>query len=124
VASTSPTLLLSEGLAGVLVDQGSRLAVTIVLGLLGVGWNAAVVGASATLAASAPAALCPRVEGVGEFAMGVAAAAGAPAAGLVSPSVASRRCAPGAAAAALALTTVRWHRRSSPRSTTATNRQP
>jgi hypothetical protein len=79
----------------------------VVLGLLGVGWNASVVGASTILAASTPAPLRPRVEGVGEFAMAVAAAAGAPAAGLVAAVGGfTALCALGAAAAALALTTV------------------
>jgi hypothetical protein len=42
-----------------------------------------VVGGSALLAASVPAALRPRSEAIGEASMGLAAAAGAPAAGLV-----------------------------------------
>ena len=56
---------------------------TAMLVLLGLGWNAGVVGGSTMLAASVPAALRPQTEGIGEVAMGLAAGAGAPAAGLI-----------------------------------------
>jgi hypothetical protein len=42
-----------------------------------------VVGGSTLLAASVPAEQRPRSEGIGEASMGLAAAAGAPAAGLL-----------------------------------------
>jgi MFS family permease len=53
------------------------------LALLGVGWNLAVVGGSALIARSVAAAQRTAVEGVGEVAMGVAAAVAAPLAGVV-----------------------------------------
>ena len=49
----------------------------------GLGWNAGVVAGSTLLAASVPEALRPQSDGIGEVAMGLAAGAGAPAAGLV-----------------------------------------
>jgi hypothetical protein len=49
---------------------------------LGLGWNCGVVGASTLLAASAPPRLRPHLEGIGEATMGVAAAIGAPLAGV------------------------------------------
>ena len=51
--------------------------------VLGLGWNCGVVGGSALLAASVPPALRPRSEAIGEASMGLAAAAGAPAAGIL-----------------------------------------
>lgn len=66
-----------------LVDQGSGASIAVVLALLGLGWNAGVVSGSTMLTASVPAPLRPRSEGTGEIAMGLAAAAGAPAAGLI-----------------------------------------
>jgi MFS family permease len=51
--------------------------------VLGLGWNCGVVGGSALLAASVPPALRPRSEAIGEASMGLAAAAGPPAAGIL-----------------------------------------
>jgi hypothetical protein len=51
--------------------------------VLGVGWNFGVVGGSTLIAQSVDASLAPSVEGIGEVAMGVAAAAAAPLAGMV-----------------------------------------
>ena len=51
--------------------------------VLGLGWNCGVVGGSALLAASVPPALRPSSEAIGEASMGLAAAAGAPAAGIL-----------------------------------------
>jgi hypothetical protein len=48
------------------------------------GWNAGVVGASVMLIATLPAAVRPHGEGLGEAAMGLAGATGAPAAGVVA----------------------------------------
>jgi hypothetical protein len=56
---------------------------TAVLAVLGLGWNAGVVGGSTMLAAAVPPALRPQTEGIGEVAMGLAAGAGAPIAGLI-----------------------------------------
>jgi MFS family permease len=66
-----------------LVDIGSTGWMTVMLALLGVGWNFGVVGSSTMLAASVPSRLRPHAEGVGEVAMGLAAGAGAPIAGVV-----------------------------------------
>jgi MFS family permease len=83
VAAIGASLLIAAGITGALVDQDSGLGLTITLALLGLGWNAGVVGASTLLSASVPAALRLRSEGVGEIAMALAAAAGASAAGLI-----------------------------------------
>jgi MFS family permease len=83
VAWAGAALLVLAGVAGALADRGSAPAVVAVLVLLGLGWNGGVVGGSALLAASVPAELRPRSEGIGEASMGLAAAAGAPAAGVL-----------------------------------------
>jgi hypothetical protein len=56
---------------------------TAMLALVGLGWNASVVGGSTMLAADVPAPLRPQTEGIGEVAMSLAAGAGAPIAGLI-----------------------------------------
>jgi MFS family permease len=84
VASLGTAMLVAAGVTGVLVGADSGRAAAVVLALLGLGWNAGAVGGSTMLAASVPAALRARVEGVGEVSMGLAAAAGAPLAGLVA----------------------------------------
>jgi MFS family permease len=53
------------------------------LAALGLGWSAAVVGASAMLAESVPVADRPRAEGIGEASISVAAGGGALLAGVV-----------------------------------------
>lgn len=83
VASLGVGLLVVVGIAGLGVDQDSIAGMTMLLALLGVGWNAGVVGASTLLTVSVPAALRPYVEGVGEGAMGIAAAGGAPISGVL-----------------------------------------
>ena len=83
VAGGGFVLIVASGVAGVLLDVGGALQMTAVLLVLGAGWNLGVVGGSALLAASVPAPLRPRVEGVGEVSMGLAAGAGAPIAGVV-----------------------------------------
>jgi len=83
VAWAGAALLVLAGVAGALADRGSAPAMVAVLVLLGLGWNGGVVGGSALLAASVPAELRPRSEGIGEASMGLAAAAGAPAAGVL-----------------------------------------
>lgn len=84
VGAASGVLLIAAGLAGALADRDATVPVILVLALLGIGWNLGVVGASTLLTASVPAALRPHAEGIGEVAMGVAAAAGAPLAGLIT----------------------------------------
>lgn len=83
VAAAGFVLIVASGVAGLLLDTGSALSMTVVLAMLGVGWNLGVVGGSTLLADSVPAALRPHVEGVGEVSMGLAAGAGAPIAGLI-----------------------------------------
>jgi MFS family permease len=76
-------LLIASGIAGAVVNTTHAGAMTAVLALLGLGWSAGVVGASALLAESVPARDRPRVEGAGEVAMSIAAGGGAPLAGIV-----------------------------------------
>jgi MFS family permease len=83
VAALGAVLLFAAGASGAFMDLSNSLDMTIMLALLGLGWNAGVVGGSTMLAASVPAALRPRTEGIGEVAMGLAAGAGAPIAGLL-----------------------------------------
>jgi MFS family permease len=83
VATLGAVLLVSAGLSGVLLDMSDGRQMTTMLALLGLGWNAGVVGGSTMLAVSAPPVLRPQTEGIGEVAMGLAAGAGAPVAGLI-----------------------------------------
>jgi MFS family permease len=83
VAAIGAVLLAAAGLSGALFDMSDGTTMTAMLALLGLGWNAGVVGGSTMLAASVPAALRPQTEGIGEVAMGLAAGAGAPVAGLI-----------------------------------------
>ena len=76
-------LLVATGLAGTLVDLESGFAVTLLLVVLGVGWNFGIVGGSTLLSASTNPRLRPYAEGIGEVAMGVAAGIGAPLAGVL-----------------------------------------
>jgi MFS family permease len=71
------------GVGGAVTDPADGAAMLAVLAVLGLGWNCGVVAGSALLAAAVPTDLRPRSEAVGEAAMGLAAAAGAPAAGLL-----------------------------------------
>jgi MFS family permease len=81
VSWAGAALLVLAGVGGAVADHASGPAMVAVMVVLGLGWNAGVVGGSALLAASVPAELRPRSEGIGEATMGLAAAAGAPAAG-------------------------------------------
>ncbi len=83
VAASGILLLVGAGIAGALIDQGGAFSITAFLAVLGIGWNCGVVGGSMLLAASVPTTLRPHVEGLGEVAMGLAAGAGAPLAGIV-----------------------------------------
>jgi predicted MFS family arabinose efflux permease len=83
VAALGAALLVAAGGSGAVLDLSSGWAMTGMLALLGLGWNAGVVGGSTMLAASVPAALRPQTEGIGEVAMGLAAGAGAPIAGVI-----------------------------------------
>jgi MFS family permease len=83
VAGAGALLLL--GAAGTAVMAGSSLAgVMAALLLLGIGWNAGLIGGSALLRdAPVHPSRRTRAEGIGELAMGVAAAAGGGSAGLL-----------------------------------------
>jgi MFS family permease len=83
VAAAGVLLQLAAAVAGGLAAFASTLTVFAFLIAVGLGWNAAVVGGSTLLVASVPRERRPHVEGVGEVAMGLAAAAGAPGAGLL-----------------------------------------
>lgn len=83
VAGVGAVLLIAAGASGALMDLSESREMTAMLALLGLGWNAGVVGGSTMLAASVPAFLRPQTEGIGEVAMGLAAGAGAPIAGLL-----------------------------------------
>jgi MFS family permease len=69
--------------AGVLAATAGGGVVVLAAGLvlLGVGWNACLISGSALLVSRVPALERPRVEGIGELSMGVAAAAGGALAG-------------------------------------------
>ncbi len=83
VAAFGIGLLLAIGVLGARLDLNSESTMLIFLTSVGIGWNAGIVGGSALLAASVPDDLRPRSEGLGEVAMGLGAAAGAPGAGLI-----------------------------------------
>jgi MFS family permease len=83
VAAAGALLLLTAG--AVAAAAGSaRVGVILALLLLGVGWNAGLIGGSALLR-DAPVApsLRTRAEGLGELGMGAAAAVGGSGAGLL-----------------------------------------
>ena len=84
VASLGLLLLVGAGVSGGIATLSSDATVLAFLIAVGVGWNAAMVGGSMLLVATVPRELRPHSEGIGEVAMGFAAAAGAPGAGLVA----------------------------------------
>ena len=71
--------------AGVLSAASGHDAMGFAVGLflLGVGWNAGLIAGSTLLASAVPIAQRPRIEGVGELGMGVAAASATAVAGPV-----------------------------------------
>lgn len=83
VATTGVALLVGAGVLGSLKPQATPSTMTASLIVLGVGWNVSVVGASTLLVASLPERLRAEGEGIGEVAMGLAAAVGAPVAGVL-----------------------------------------
>ena len=113
VAEAGFFLLAAAGVAGAFLDKGSAVWMTVMLMLLGVGWNFGVVGGSTMLAGSIPGPMRPQAEGLGEVAMGLAAGAGAPVAGTVAAfggftALSLVGVAVAAAAAILTLTFIRW----------------
>jgi MFS family permease len=105
--------------AGVLSAASGHAAMSFALGLflLGVGWNAGLIAGSTLLASAVPIAQRPRIEGVGELGMGVAAASATAVAGPVVglAGYATLAIAGAAAAAALGPFLVAVARRSVPR---------
>jgi MFS family permease len=105
--------------AGVLSAASGHDAVSFAFGLflLGVGWNAGLIAGSTLLASAVPVAQRPRIEGVGELGMGVAAASATAVAGPVVglAGYATLAIAGAAAAAALGPFLVAVARRSVPR---------
>ena len=83
VAGVGAVLLVGAGFGGAIAGAHDGPAFSAVLVLLGIGWNAGVVGGSTMLVASVPPAVRQNAEGIGEVAMGLAAGAGAPIAGLM-----------------------------------------
>jgi MFS family permease len=83
VASMGALLLLAAGTVAAVAGTGQP-GVMGALVLLGVGWNAGLIGGSALLrAAPISPSLRTRAEGLGELGMGAAAAAGGSGAGLL-----------------------------------------
>jgi predicted MFS family arabinose efflux permease len=76
-------VLLTSGLLGATVDTSHLPSMMVVLVILGIGWNFGVVGGSTLIASAVSADLRVHVEGIGEVVMALAAAAGAPIAGLM-----------------------------------------
>lgn len=101
-------LLIAAGVAGAGVNTAHAGAMAAVLALLGLGWSAGVVGASAMLVGSVPDAARPRVEGYGEVAMSLAAGGGAPLAGVLASSGGFAALCLAAAAVGLAALTAVW----------------
>ena len=83
VAGVGCLLLLVAGVGGALADPHRAGSAVLVLVILGAGWNFAVVGGSTLIARSVDVSLRVYVEGIGEVAMGVAAGAAAPLAGVL-----------------------------------------
>jgi MFS family permease len=83
VAAAGALLLLAAG-AVAAVAGSTRVGVILALLLLGVGWNAGLIGGSALLRdAPVSPSLRTRAEGLGELGMGAAAAVGGSGAGLL-----------------------------------------
>jgi MFS family permease len=84
-----PGVVAAGGISVLIVTSMSSISMpdpetlTAILVGLGLGWNCGIVGGSALLIARMPPALRPYAEAVGEVAMALAAAVGAPLAGLL-----------------------------------------
>lgn len=84
VSVAAGVVLLAAGAWGALADEADVWAITGFLLTLGLGWNLAVVAGSAMLTAGLPNGSRQGAEAAGEVAMGLAAAIGAMAAGLLA----------------------------------------
>ncbi|HEX8929485.1 MAG TPA: MFS transporter, partial [Actinomycetota bacterium] len=83
VAGAGALLLLAAGAVAAIAGSG-RVGILVALLLLGVGWNAGLIGGSALLRdAPVSPSLRTLAEGLGELGMGAAAAVGGSAAGLL-----------------------------------------
>jgi MFS family permease len=83
VASLGALLLLTAVVVAAVAGSG-LVGILVVLLLLGLGWNAELIGGSALLRdAPVSTSLRTRAEGIGELGMGAAAAVGGSAAGLL-----------------------------------------
>jgi MFS family permease len=83
VAALGGLLLLAAGIVAAVAGSG-QLGIVVALLLLGIGWNAGLIGGSALLReAPVSPSLRTRAEGLGELGMGAAAAAGGGGAGLL-----------------------------------------
>ena len=83
VAGIGALLLLAAGAVAAVAGAG-RPGIIVALLLLGVGWNAGLIGGSALLHdAAVSSSLRTRAEGLGELGMGAAAAVGGSGAGLL-----------------------------------------
>jgi MFS family permease len=84
VATVGALLLLAAGAVAAVAGAGRPGIMGALLLLLGVGWNAGLIGGSALLRnAQVSPSLRTRAEGLGELGMGAAAAAGGSGAGLL-----------------------------------------
>jgi MFS family permease len=83
VIAAAGVLLLLAGLLAAPTSGHHAAPVIVALVLLGVGWNLGLVGGSALLTDSIPLAERARAQGQADFAMSIAGALGALAAGLV-----------------------------------------
>jgi len=84
VAAAGGALLVAAGLWAAVGDQADWWSATGYLVTLGLGWNLAVIAGSAMLTAGLSPAQRPRAEAAGEVVMGLTAAVGAGAAGMVA----------------------------------------
>lgn len=76
VAAVGAAVLAAVGVLAALSEMTGAWASTLLLVLLGLGWNAQLVSGSALLAEQAPPDGRHRAEGLGELGMGMAAAVG------------------------------------------------
>ncbi len=82
VIAAGAALLIASALSLTMLEPSRPQTMAVALTVLGLGWNACVVGGSALLTEATSDDDRPAVEGLGEIAMGMAAAVGTPAAGL------------------------------------------
>lgn len=89
VVQVGGALLLASSVSGALPGSSGPTRVLVQLMLAGLGWNCAVVGGSTLLVRAVPDQWRPHTEGLGEVAMGAAAATAAPLVGVLPAAAAS-----------------------------------